>query len=130
MTTRRPQSLAWWDVPSRRCPDKVQAANPLRYISAADPPLMILHGNSDPLVPHNQGEQLYMALNKACHDAIFLSFPKAGHGVWNGFFTDDAIREGATMRSTSSAGCTVTNPTLMTPTWKTVVEFLDKQMKK
>ena len=35
-----------------------------------------------------------MALNKACHDAVFLSFPKAGHGVWNGFFTDDAIREG------------------------------------
>ena len=112
------------------CPDKVQAANPLRYVSAADPPIMILHGNSDPLVPHHQGEQLYMALNKACHDAVFLSFPKAAHGVWNGFFTDDAIREGATMRSTSASGCTVTNPTLTTPTWKTAIEFLDKQMKK
>ena len=38
-------------------PDKVRAANPLRYVSPADPPIMILHGNSDPLVPHNQGEQ-------------------------------------------------------------------------
>jgi dipeptidyl aminopeptidase/acylaminoacyl peptidase len=28
---------------------------------------MILHGNSDQLVPHNQGAQLYMALNKASH---------------------------------------------------------------
>ena len=72
---------------------------------------MILHGDSDQLVPHNQGEQLYMALNKACKDAIFISLPKAPHGNWNGFLTDDALREAATMRSTSAAGCTVTNPT-------------------
>src|SRR5215207_8480739 len=66
------------------CPEKVQAANPLRYVTPADPPMMILHGNSDPLVPHNQGEQLYMELNKACHDAVFISLPTAGHGPWNG----------------------------------------------
>jgi acetyl esterase/lipase len=111
------------------CPDKVQAANPVRYVTAADPPIMILHGDSDALVPHNQGEQLYMALNKACRDAVFISLPKAPHGNWNGFLTDDALREAATMRSTSSAGCTVTNPTPYTPTWKTVIDFLDKYMK-
>jgi len=59
------------------CPVKVRAASPLSYISAADPPLMILHGDSDPLVPHNQGEQRYMALNKSCRDAVFISLPKA-----------------------------------------------------
>jgi dipeptidyl aminopeptidase/acylaminoacyl peptidase len=91
---------------------------------------MILHGDSDQLVPHNQGEQLYMALNKACKDAIFLSFPTAPHGVWNGFLTDDALRAGATIRSTSSAGCAVSNPTPYTPTWKTVTDFLDKYMKR
>ena len=112
------------------CPEKVQAANPLRYVTAADPPILILHGDSDPLVPHNQGEQLYMALNKACKDAIFISLPKAPHGNWNGFLTDDALREGATMRSTASAGCTVVNPSPYTPTWKTVIDFLDKYMKK
>lgn len=111
------------------CPEKVLAANPARYITAADPPIMILHGNSDPLVPHNQGEQLYMALNKACKDAVFISLPKAGHGPWNGFLTNDAIREAATMRSTSAAGCAVTNPTPFTPTWKTVIDFLAANMK-
>jgi acetyl esterase/lipase len=111
------------------CPDKVQAANPLRYVTALDPPLMILHGGSDPLVPHNQGEQLYMALNKACLESAFISLPKAGHGPWNGFLTDDAIREAATIRSTSAAGCTVTTPTPFTPTWKTVIEFLDKHLR-
>jgi acetyl esterase/lipase len=112
------------------CPDKVRAANPIRYITAADPPLLILHGRSDPLVPHHQGEQLYMALNKACHDATFISLPKAGHGPWNAFLTDDAIREAATVQTTTAAGCAVTTPTSYTPTWRTVVDFLDTHVKK
>jgi acetyl esterase/lipase len=111
------------------CPDKVQIANPLRYITEADPPIMILHGNSDQLVPHNQGEQLYMALNKACGEAIFISLPKAPHGNWNGFLTDDSLREAATIRSTSASGCAVNNPMPYTPTWKTAIDFLDKYMK-
>jgi acetyl esterase/lipase len=115
--------------PIQTCPDKVKAASPMTYITPADPPIMILHGDSDPLVPHNQGEQLYMALNKACKDAIFISLPKAPHGNWTGFLTDDSLREAATMRSTSSAGCTVVNPTPYTPSWKTVIDFLDKYMK-
>jgi acetyl esterase/lipase len=111
------------------CPDKVRAATPMTYITPADPPLLILHGNSDQLVPHNQGEQLYMALNKACRDAVFISVPKAPHGNWNGFLTNDALREAATIRSTSAADCQIVNPTPYTPTWKTVTDFLDKYMK-
>jgi acetyl esterase/lipase len=111
------------------CPDKVKAASPLQYITPADPPIMILHGDSDQSVPHNQGEQLYMALNKACKDAIFISLPKAPHGNWNGFLTNTALREAATMRSTSAAGCAVVNPAPYTPSWKTVIDFLDKYMK-
>ena len=112
------------------CPEKVQAANPLRYVTPADPPMMILHGGSDPLVPHNQGEQLYMALNKACLEAVFISLPKAGHGPWNGFLTNDGIREAATMRSTAATGCAVTPPSPFTPTWRTVIDFLDKHVKR
>jgi len=111
------------------CPEKVKAASPLSYVTPADPPMMILHGNSDPLVPHNQGEQLYMALNKACRDAVFISLPKAPHGNWNGFLTDASLREAATIRSTTAAGCSVANPTPSTPTWKTVTDFLDKYLK-
>lgn len=113
----------------RTCPEKVKAANPMNYVTAADPPMLILHGQSDQLVPHNQGESLYMALNKACKDAIFISLPKAPHGGWPQFLSNDALREAATMRSTSSAGCAVTNPTPFTPTWKTLTDFLDKHLK-
>jgi acetyl esterase/lipase len=114
--------------PIQNCPDKVKAASPLTYITPADPPIMILHGDSDQLVPHNQGEQFYMALNKACHEAVFVSLPKAPHGNWSGFLTNDSLREAATIRSTA-ADCSAVNPTPYTPTWKTVIEFLDKRLK-
>lgn len=114
----------------QECPERTQAANPVRYITPADPPIMILHGNSDPLVPHHQGEQLYMALNKACREAVFISLPTAGHGPWAGFLTNDTIRAGATRRATAAEGCVVTNPTLYTPTWQTVIEFLDAHLER
>ena len=41
---------------------------------------MILHGGSDPLVPHNQGEQLYMAFNKACLDVSVHQPAEGGPG--------------------------------------------------
>lgn len=114
--------------PIQSCPDKVKAASPMTYLTPGDPPMMILHGDSDQLVPHNQGEQLYMALNKACKEAIFISLPKAPHGGWFRFFTDDSLRQAATMRSTAP-DCSVTNPMPYTPTWRTVTDFLDKHMK-
>jgi acetyl esterase/lipase len=110
------------------CPEKVRRADPARYISRADPPMMILHGQSDPLVPHQQGEYLYQALNKACHDAIFISLPKAGHGPATEFLSNDALREAAVIRSTSSQGCVVKNPTPYVPTWSTVIEFLQRSL--
>ncbi len=111
------------------CADRVQAADPARYITAADPPIMILHGGSDQLVPHNQGEQFYMALNKACHTATFISLPTARHGPWNAFLTNDATRAAATMRSTTASGCAVTHPAPFMPSWQTVIDFLNQHVK-
>jgi acetyl esterase/lipase len=106
------------------CKDKTLLADPTRYISANDPPIMILHGESDPLVPHAQGELLYQALNKACHDAVFISLPKAGHGPAPAFLTDDTVRAGATIRSTANAGCAVKMPDLYTPSIDSIIDFL------
>ena len=110
--------------PIQDCPDKVRAADPARYVSPADPPIMILHGGSDSLVPHNQGERLYQALNKQCHTAVFISLPTAQHGPVRDFLENDAVRAGTTIQSTSSRGCTIKNPELYTPTWATVIDFL------
>jgi acetyl esterase/lipase len=115
--------------PIQQCPDQVKAASPLRYVSPGDPPILILHGNSDPLVPHQQGEALYMALNKACRDATFVSLPKAGHGPWVRFLTDETMQEGAFVRSTSSQGCTIQNPAPGKPSWNMILDFLDRHLK-
>ncbi len=40
-------------------------ANPITYITSADPPFLITHGDADPIVPLNQSELLHAALAKA-----------------------------------------------------------------
>ncbi len=110
--------------PIQDCPKKTLAADPAAYISPADPPIMILHGQSDLLVPHHQGERLYMALNKACNEAVFVSLPLAGHGPVKGFLEDDKIRAGATMRHTQQEGCVASAPELVTPDWEMIYNFL------
>lgn len=42
-----------------------EQANPITYITPADPPFLIIHGDADPLVPLNQSELLHSALVKA-----------------------------------------------------------------
>jgi len=106
------------------CPERVHLADPTRYVSEEDPPIMILHGVPDPLVPHAQGELLYSTLSAACHDAIFISLPKAGHGPAWDFLSDDDVREGATMRSTLRNGCVEAGPDSYTPDINTIVDFL------
>lgn len=110
------------------CPDKVYVADPTRYVSEQDPPVMILHGVPDPLVPYAQGELLYLALSEACHDAIFISLPEAGHGPAWDFLSDNNVREGATLRSTSRSGCTVVGPESYKPEMSTIIEFLQRTL--
>lgn len=114
--------------PIQSCPDKAEKADPVRYVSPRDPPIMILHGGSDPLVPHSQGEWLYQALNKQCLDAVFVSLPTAGHGPVFRILSDDKVRVAATMRSTERAGCTVRDPQPFTPDWGSIIAFLKRSL--
>ncbi len=60
--------------------DKVARANPITYVTADDPPFLIMHGDQDELVPLNQSELLFDALRKAKVDATFFVVKGAGHG--------------------------------------------------
>ncbi|MDT0341259.1 cellulose binding domain-containing protein [Streptomyces litchfieldiae] len=104
------------------CPDRVQEANPIRYVDANDPPMMLLHGQADNIVPHGQSALLHDALKAACVDTRFFSVPGAGHG------TSDVLsssRYGTqTVRTVSDCRETVTvgSPN---PSWSEVANFLD-----
>jgi acetyl esterase/lipase len=60
--------------------DKVQRANPITYVTKDDPPFLIVHGDKDPLVPHNQSEILLDALKKAGIEATLYTVSGGGHG--------------------------------------------------
>jgi acetyl esterase/lipase len=54
--------------------------SPISYVSANCPPMMILHGGKDPLVPIDQSESLYKALVSSNADAMYFSSSQANHG--------------------------------------------------
>ncbi|MEM7234288.1 MAG: prolyl oligopeptidase family serine peptidase [Planctomycetota bacterium] len=56
------------------------AASPLKYISKADAPILIVHGSKDRLVPHNQSVIFHAALEKAKLDSTFITMTGGGHG--------------------------------------------------
>jgi acetyl esterase/lipase len=60
--------------------EKAQRANPITYATKDDPPFLIVHGDKDPLVPHNQSELLLAALTKAKVETKLYSVKDGGHG--------------------------------------------------
>lgn len=69
--------------------EKTERANPITYVTEADPPFLICHGDADPLVPHHQGELLEAALKRADVPVTFYTVRGAGHGR----FTDPKVAE-------------------------------------
>jgi acetyl esterase/lipase len=63
------------------CPAQTGAANPISYVNGDEVPMLILHGESDPLVPNGQSVLLYEALAGAGNEVTFVSVPAAGHSV-------------------------------------------------
>ena len=110
------------------CKDAVLRASPIHYISRADPPLMILHGRSDGLVPYNQGERLFKALAHACLAAELYTLPLAPHGPPNGFLEDAALRQGASVERSDRQACKVDLPRMEQPGWGQIIAFLKRHL--
>ena len=105
------------------CPDRVQAANPIRYVSRDDPPFLIAHGQQDRLVPPNQSELLYPALRRACVPATFFSVPGVGHSrdILSPGNAESVVRAATHCRTVSSRA---TRPTL-----DTITDFLGRALR-
>ena len=67
--------------------------SPMTYVSADDPPTLIVHGDRDTTVPFTQGKSMSDALAKAGVPSRLLTVEDAGHG----FFGNDAARVNAAM---------------------------------
>ena len=54
--------------------------SPIRFVSPAAAPSLIVHGDADTVVPIVEGETMYAALTKAGVPASFIRIEGAGHG--------------------------------------------------
>jgi acetyl esterase/lipase len=68
-------------------PQKAAKANPITYVKKDALPFLIIHGDTDPLVPHHQSELLEAALKKAGVPVTFYTVKGGGHGG----FTDPNV---------------------------------------
>lgn len=98
-------------------------ANPIPYVGAGAPPMLILHGQLDPFVPHHQSELLYEALREHGNEAIFYSIPGMGHEL--PYVTDSTRAEGYVALSTTGDGGGDTAPP---PTWQTIEAFVARAL--
>jgi acetyl esterase/lipase len=112
--------------PLQENPETAKRASPVTYVSQAAPPLLILHGRADRIVPYGQGELLYRALSEAGGNVQLISVPHAGHGLWNEFLTDPEVKRDAI--TVSSHNGKATDPCSVDPTWDTIADFFHRSL--
>ncbi len=59
---------------------KANDASPMTYVSEDDAPMLLVHGDTDPLVPINQSEILDRALGAVGISSTLVRVTKGGHG--------------------------------------------------
>ncbi len=63
-----------------QAPRLYRDGSPLVFVNRRSAPFLILHGDSDPLVPIQQSQRLYDALKRVGVEATFVTMEKDGHG--------------------------------------------------
>jgi dipeptidyl aminopeptidase/acylaminoacyl peptidase len=53
----------------------------LKHVAAAHTPTMLMHGENDNDVPIAEAEQFFIALKDVGTEAIFVRYPREGHGL-------------------------------------------------
>lgn len=66
--------------PAKDKQDAARAASPITYVNAGDPPMLLIQGTKDPLVPHDQAFQMAEALTKAGVSGRVEILLGEGHG--------------------------------------------------
>jgi acetyl esterase/lipase len=77
-------------LPERK--DAARDASPISYVSAPDPPFLIIHGTNDPLVPFDQSERLYDELRQVGVAAHLIRVEGGGHGGFRSLDLDRRVR--------------------------------------
>ena len=75
----RGYAVEW--IGNRRDADKAAAlVSPIEYVGAGAPPVITIHGDADPVVPHAHAARLHAALDKAGVKNRLVTIPGGAHG--------------------------------------------------
>ncbi|MEM9387511.1 MAG: alpha/beta hydrolase fold domain-containing protein [Pseudomonadota bacterium] len=110
-------------VSIQECPQETEAADPASYIEGVVPPLWVLHGLVDDVLPFNQSELLFQASAAWDNFAKFTLVPTAGHAV------EDIIGAAQGTTTFSIRGTEFVRET-GGPTWGGVDRFLATYLKR
>jgi dipeptidyl aminopeptidase/acylaminoacyl peptidase len=56
--------------------DEAWTRSPIRYVANVHTPTMLMHGESDPIVPIGEAEQYYVALKDIGVEAALVQYPR------------------------------------------------------
>lgn len=112
--------------PIQTCPARVAAADPISYVSANDPPLLLLHGQQDALVPWQDSLLLFQAVQHAGGRAQLVLLPQGQHGQAMQFLNDSGVNAGAEVQATDGGHETPAHPIALTPQY--LVGFFDRYL--
>jgi acetyl esterase/lipase len=68
---------------ARTDPSVYKKSSPISYVSKKSPPVLILHGTFDLIVPIKHSESLKKAMTDAGATAEMITVPFGGHGLWS-----------------------------------------------
>ncbi|MEC0174477.1 alpha/beta hydrolase [Paenibacillus favisporus] len=71
--------------------DKARQASPLQFVHSEAPPILIMHGDTDEVVPYEQSVEMFKALRKAGNEAEMYKVKGAGHDGFTQFQTMDVV---------------------------------------
>jgi acetyl esterase/lipase len=69
-----------------KVPELVREASPITYVTKDDPPILIIHGSKDPLVPYQQSVVFTEALKKS---GVHVTLQKIENGQHGGFNSEE-----------------------------------------
>lgn len=75
-----------------KVPELVREASPITYVTRDDPPILILHGTKDPLVPYQQSVVFAEALRKAGVTVTLQKIENGEHGGFNNEEVNDRTK--------------------------------------
>ena len=78
--------------PVQEHPEQARSASPIEFVDPSDPPLLVIHGDRDLLVPFGQSTEFVKTVREGGGSVVFLEIEGGGHGGFRNPRIPQAVR--------------------------------------